>query len=134
MKRGNAQFPPFTLFFNHVLCCVRTVVNASPRSYLNDLYAQLPEPKTVWEYFLKVTQIPRGSNQEGENFRHKEILAFLKKSAEDLGLEATVIKGDNLLIRKPAHPGWRWTGSVTRRLREQVHRLPPVPHGYGLPG
>ena len=95
----------FIIFFNHVFCRVRIVVNASPCSYLNDLYAQLPEPKTVWEYFLKVTQIPRGSNQEGENFRHKEILAFLKKSAEDLGLEATVIRGDNLLIRKPAHPG-----------------------------
>ena len=106
----------------------------SLRSYLNELYDQLPEPKSVWEYFLKVTQIPRGSNQDGENFRHKQILAFLKKTAEDLGLEANVIKGDNLLIRKPAYPGMRSGVAVTARLREQVHGVPAVPHGYGVPG
>lgn len=74
-------------------------------SYLNDLYEQLPEPKPIWEYFLKITQIPRGSNEEGENFRHKEILAFLKKTAEELNCETYVDAGDNLIIRKAAFPG-----------------------------
>ena len=74
-------------------------------SYLNDLYEQLPEPKPIWEYFLKITQIPRGSNDEGENFRHKEILAFLKKTAEELGCDTYVDTGDNLIVRKAAFPG-----------------------------
>ena len=73
--------------------------------YLNDLYEQLPEPKSIWEYFLKITQIPRGSNEEGENFRHKKILAFLKSTAEELDCETYVDTGDNLIIRKPAFPG-----------------------------
>ena len=79
----------------------------SLRSYLNELYDQLPEPKSVWEYFLKVTQIPRGTNQDGENFRHKQILAFLKAEAEKLGCETYVDKGDNLIVRKAAFPGIR---------------------------
>lgn len=41
----------------------------------------LPNPKSVWKYMLAVTQIPRGSNDEGENFRHKKILSFLKEQA-----------------------------------------------------
>ena len=75
--------------------------------YLEKLYEQLPEPKGIWEYFLKITQIPRGSNQEGENFRHKQILAFLKAEAEKLGCETYVDKGDNLIVRKAAFPGIR---------------------------
>jgi singapore isolate B (sub-type 7) whole genome shotgun sequence assembly, scaffold_3 len=80
------------------------------------LYAQLPEPKSVWEYFLKITQIPRGSNQEGESFRHKQILAYLKKTAEELGCETYVDAGDNLIIRKPAHPGRDMNLYVRNRL------------------
>lgn len=95
------------LIFSSVQCSLLRfswAISLTP-SYLNDLYEQLPEPKSVWEYFLKVTQIPRGSNQEGENFRHKQILAFLKKTAEDLGYDTYVDTGDNLIIRKPAYPG-----------------------------
>ena len=69
------------------------------------MYEQLPAPNEVWEYFLKVTQIPRGSNQEGETFRHKQILAFLKQQAEEIGCETYVDTGDNLIIRKKAYPG-----------------------------
>ena len=47
----------------------------------------LPNPKSVWKYMLAVTQIPRGSNDEGENFRHKKILSFLKEQAEALHCE-----------------------------------------------
>lgn len=82
------------------------------------MYAQLPEPKSVWEYFLKITQIPRGSNQEGESFRHKQILAYLKKTAEELGCETYVDTGDNLIIRKPAYPGMEVNMRVKTRMRE----------------
>ena len=54
---------------------------------------------------MKVSQIPRGSNQEGETFRHKQILAFLKQQAEEIGCETYVDTGDNLIIRKKAYPG-----------------------------
>ena len=53
---------------------------------------------------MKVTQIPRGSNQEGETFRHKQILAFLKQQAEEIGCETYVDTGDNLIICKKAYP------------------------------
>ena len=104
MEPGNSSY-----FFFLCVCsqpsspCLSRVTSR----YLNKIYEQLPEPKSVWEYFLKVTQIPRGSNQEGENWRHKQILAFLKKTAEDLGYETYVDKGDNLIVRKPAYPGIR---------------------------
>ncbi len=66
---------------------------------------ELPGDKNCWKYFFAVTQIPRGSNQEGEFFRHKRILAFLKEAAEELGHETYVDTGDNLIIRKKAYPG-----------------------------
>ena len=65
----------------------------------------LPDPKSVWKYMLAVTQIPRGSNQGDEHWRHEKILNFLKTQAEEMGLEATVVKGDNLVVRKPASLG-----------------------------
>lgn len=65
----------------------------------------LPKPESVWKYMLAVTQIPRGSNMDNENFRHKKILSFLKTQAEELNCETFVDRGDNLIIRKPAFPG-----------------------------
>ena len=65
----------------------------------------LPKPESVWKYMLVVTQIPRGSNMDNENFRHKKILSFLKTQAEELNCATFVDRGDNLIIRKPAFPG-----------------------------
>ena len=65
----------------------------------------LPKPESIWKYMLAVTQIPRGSNQEGENFRHHRILSFLKEQAEALHCQTYVDKGENLIIRKAAFPG-----------------------------
>ena len=66
---------------------------------------ELPEPKNIWKYMLAVTQIPRGSNQGTERWRHKKILAFLKQCADEIGCETYVDTGDNLIIRKAAYPG-----------------------------
>ena len=65
----------------------------------------LPKPTSVWRYMLAMTQVPRGSNDDGERFRHKKVLAFLQQQAEDLNCETYVDKGENLLIRKKAYPG-----------------------------
>ncbi|KAK8791937.1 hypothetical protein WA158_005314 [Blastocystis sp. Blastoise] len=73
--------------------------------YLQDMVAKLPGNSDVWKYFLSVTQIPRGSNMEGEDFRHKRIQHFLVEQAKLLGCEAIVDTGDNVIIRKPAVEG-----------------------------
>ena len=65
----------------------------------------LPKPESVWKYMLAVTQIPRGSNGEGEHFRHHKITSFLKERAEELNCETYIDKGENLIIRKAAFPG-----------------------------
>ena len=85
--------------------CVCTDLNSLMHSYCEEMLKVLPDPKFVWKYMLAVTQIPRGSNQGDEMWRHKKILNFLKTQAEELGLEALVVKCDNLVVRKPASPG-----------------------------
>lgn len=74
-------------------------------SYIEEILAQLPNPKNVWKYMLACTQIPRGSNMGDEMWRHKKILAFLKEQAESLGCETYVDQGENLIVRKKASPG-----------------------------
>jgi putative aminopeptidase FrvX len=54
---------------------------------------------------LALTQIPRGSNKKGETGNLKKVTAFLKETAEELGCETYVDKGENLIIRKKATPG-----------------------------
>ena len=66
----------------------------------------LPDPKNVWKYKLAVTQIPRGSNKADEMLRHQKIHNFLKEQAEKLGCETYVDKGENLIVRKAATPGY----------------------------
>ena len=74
-------------------------------SYIQEILVQLPNPKNVWKYMLAVTQIPRGSNQGDEMWRHKKILAFLEEQAKELGCETYIDSGDNLIVRKKAYPG-----------------------------
>ena len=85
--------------------CVCTDLDSIMHSYCEEMLKVLPDPKFVWKYMLAVTQIPRGSNQGDEMWRHKKILNFLKTQAEELGPEALLVKGDNLVVRKPASPG-----------------------------
>ncbi len=58
------------------------------------------EPKAVWEYFYQLTQIPRQSKHE------TAVTEFMKKFGEGLGLETIVDKVGNVIIRKPATPGY----------------------------
>jgi dipeptidase D len=57
------------------------------------------EPKSVWENFYNMTQIPRPSHNE------VKISAYIAKFGKDLGLETTVDDVGNVLIRKPATKG-----------------------------
>jgi len=57
------------------------------------------QPQEIWKNFHLLTQIPRPSKKEAE------VIAFMKKFGEDLGLETIVDEVGNVIIRKPATPG-----------------------------
>ena len=58
------------------------------------------EPKGLWKNFYSLTQIPRPSKKE------EKVVAFVKEFGEKLGLETIVDKVGNVIIRKPATPGY----------------------------
>lgn len=58
------------------------------------------EGKPYAKYFEDISAIPRGS------YKEKAIADYLVKFAKDLGLPYTRDKMDNLVIRKPASPGY----------------------------
>jgi dipeptidase D len=57
------------------------------------------EPHLLWQFFDRITQIPRPSKKEDK------IVHFLLDFAEQQGLEVKKDKANNVLIRKPASPG-----------------------------
>ncbi|SUB88711.1 Cytosol non-specific dipeptidase [Porphyromonas macacae] len=64
------------------------------------------KPAIVWDYFHQITQIPRPSKKEGK------ILAYLIDFAKEHKLEYKQDKVGNLLIKKPATPGYEKLRSV----------------------
>jgi dipeptidase D len=64
-------------------------------STLNNL-----EPQTVWRYFEEICRVPRPSKKE------EKIIAWLKKFAADHSLDSKQDETGNLLITKPASPGF----------------------------
>ncbi|MGL4673480.1 MAG: aminoacyl-histidine dipeptidase, partial [Wohlfahrtiimonas sp.] len=57
-------------------------------------------PELVWKHFYEMNQIPRPSKKE------ERIQAHFKAEAEKRGLEVLQDEIGNLLIRKPATPGY----------------------------
>ncbi len=58
------------------------------------------EPRRLWEWFEAICQVPRPSKKE------ERILEFLRNFAGEKGLEYDQDKAGNMLIRKPAAPGY----------------------------
>ena len=58
------------------------------------------EPQSVLKYFEEISQIPRGSGNE------KGISDFLVNFGKSLGLETIQDESLNVIIRKPATPGY----------------------------
>ncbi|MEA3461047.1 MAG: aminoacyl-histidine dipeptidase, partial [Bacteroidota bacterium] len=56
-------------------------------------------PVELWKHFHTLTQIPRPSKKEAE------IIEYMKKFGEDLGLETIVDEVGNVIIKKPATSG-----------------------------
>lgn len=57
-------------------------------------------PSVVWKNFKNLTLIPRPSKKEGK------VVEFIKKFGENLGLETKEDAVGNIIIRKPATPGF----------------------------
>lgn len=58
------------------------------------------EPKAVWEIFDQITQYPRPSKKE------EKIVAYVEEFAKNLGYPIIKDSIGNLLIRRPASPGF----------------------------
>lgn len=58
------------------------------------------QPQGLWSNFYDLTQIPRPSGQK------EEVSAFLANYGRSLGLETIVDEIGNVIIRKPASPGY----------------------------
>lgn len=58
------------------------------------------KPEGVWKQFAEISRIPRGSKNE------KQIAAHVMQKAKEYGLEAKQDKVMNVVVRKPASPGY----------------------------
>lgn len=58
------------------------------------------KPTALWENFYSLTQIPRPSKNE------RKAAEFVKQFGESLGLETIIDETGNVIIRKPATPGF----------------------------
>ncbi len=58
------------------------------------------EPKIIWKYFAEICKIPRPSKKE------TQVITYLMEFAKQHNLEAKTDEAGNVLIRKPAHPGY----------------------------
>ena len=65
------------------------------------------QPETVWGYFYDLTRIPRPTGHTAE------ATEYVKRAGEALGLDTTVDEVGNVLIRKPASPGYEDRKVVT---------------------
>lgn len=58
------------------------------------------QPQSVFDYFAQINKIPRPSHHE------EKMIEFLIDFGKSLGLDTQVDKGGNVLIKKPAFPGY----------------------------
>jgi len=58
------------------------------------------EPQVVWKHFSQLNAVPRPSKKE------ERIIAFMMKFGQDLGLNTQQDKAGNVIIKKPATPGF----------------------------
>ncbi len=63
-------------------------------------------PELVWKYFAEISKIPRGSKNEAA------IGKYVVATARKLGLEARQDRCGNVVVRKPAAPGYEKLRSI----------------------
>lgn len=81
------------------------------------------EPTNLWKNFHSLTQIPRPSKKE------TRIIAFVKEFGEKLELETIVDEVGNVIIRKPATPGYEDRMGVI--LQSHLDMVPQQNEGTG---
>jgi dipeptidase D len=81
------------------------------------------EPTNLWKNFHSLTQIPRPSKKE------TRIIAFMKEFGEKLELETIVDEVGNVIIRKPASPGYEDRMGVI--LQAHLDMVPQQNEGTG---
>jgi dipeptidase D len=74
--------------------CLYKLKNSNNMSEIKNL-----QPTEIWKNFYALTQIPRPSKKEAE------VIAYMKKFGEELGLKTIVDEVGNVIIKKPATPG-----------------------------
>ena len=79
------------------------------------------DPKALWENFFQITQIPRPSKKE------RKAAEAVKKFGENLGLETIMDEAGNVIIRKPATPGFE--GRKTIILQGHIDMVPQANSG-----
>ena len=79
------------------------------------------EPKTIWENFYQITQIPRPSKKE------QKAAQFIKEFGEKLGLKTTMDATGNVIIRKAATPGFENLKTVV--LQGHIDMVPQANSG-----
>ncbi|MEI7662621.1 MAG: aminoacyl-histidine dipeptidase, partial [Bacteroidota bacterium] len=73
---------------------------------MNDQNLLQLKPDRLWHYFLEICKVPRPSKKE------EQIAAYLKEFADKHKLECIVDKAGNVLIKKPASPGYENRSTV----------------------
>ncbi|MBQ8271058.1 MAG: aminoacyl-histidine dipeptidase [Bacteroidaceae bacterium] len=84
------------------------------------------EPKMVFDYFLQLCKIPHGSKNE------TQISKFLQEFGRSLGLETMADSVGNVLIKKPASPGYenRKTIILQGHMDMVCDKRPDVVHDF----
>ncbi len=84
------------------------------------------QPKMVFDYFLQLCEIPHGSKNEAQ------ISEFLQNFGKGLGLETIADEMGNVLIKKPATPGYenRKTVILQGHMDMVCDKRPDVEHDF----
>lgn len=106
----------------------QTVVTTQPAAMdspvpLADALESL-EPRDVFQNFYGITQVPRPSGQM------EQIRQYLVDFGEGLGLETLVDEAGNVLIRKPAAPGFENRAGVV--LQAHMDMVPQIADGVAF--
>lgn len=82
------------------------------------------DPAPVWQYFERLSQVPRGSGKE------ERAVAFVQSCGAELGLEVCTDATGNVVIRKPATPGMELCPTVA--LQSHVDMVQQQEPGLGF--
>ena len=84
------------------------------------------KPENVFNFFMQICEIPHGSKNEGE------ISAFLQEFGKGLGYETIADAVGNVLIKKPASPGYenRKTIILQSHMDMVCDKRPDVEHDF----